>query len=877
MSRSLKSLVLLLSATSWTQAGENLPPTVSFPLESFERVSPHVLEVQASIDDDGLPADGNKDTAWQLISGSPEGVSISGGNSSKGSFEFHAPGSYILRFIASDGELESSRDFYVGVGDAGITDFRSFEVLDSSYRAARQAWAALREKAYPNGQVSPHAISFDEDDYELEEAREVIVTLLHDGASLRNSLAWFDASDTGESNGRLIWSDVATGPAAPLETGARTSLGLLPAGTKLRFYLIQDGAGHGTTILSQDSQANEGGKVMVAGRFSTGGDSTHYLAFEDRLQGDDSYDDVVLQIEYVEPAHEVLQIPRNLENEEVIASDRGSRGVQALLSREAMDGSDCEVLGGVFQMPAEDISYTFEFLDDRSSMKFTLGVVALDRIWDLCAPSLLFREQAITDAVTIMDDRSLNPGDSVTFEPANYGLLGKRVIFFIIPNNTKEVYLRNAWRYTPRGNGERTKRQPLFTIGEANPNGVDQFLLFSNETQTLMTIEDYCRAESSGEAGEPSDSSFDDIQIKITPALVETELNGAYYGSTIDYTLGYGSSDGLSPSILNYDLRAIMRNARGSSRWDLLFSTLLQPDGAFLTSEFGESLPISPSGALSVNIAWENGERPDYFIEQQRYGADLIETGVILEDAALIADGIKMINWGFDQQASDGSFPGTGDAVHSTSLFLEAAARAGLALRNYKPRAYRRTIRQWRRKVHLTAHWFASADSAGRDVNLEPFGHRYFLRAAALEQSSRFTRDRTLSTFAEEYISEAISLQDADGTFYERGEFDASYQMVGMAFASRYFSVGRNYSLRQDLSLTIWNGISRFLDEVSSEGEIHIGENSRTATETSRSGAAKRFDYKHATKALVFAEEGLLMPGAEEAAALILNYNEVLD
>lgn len=94
---------------------------------------------------------------------------------------------------------------------------------------------------------------------------------------------------------------------------------------------------------------------------------------------------------------------------------------------------------------------------------------------------------------------------------------------------------------------------------------------------------------------------------------------------------------------------------------------------------------------MSLNREWEAGKRESFFIEQQRYGADVIETGVILGDEDLVAEGIRMIDWGFERQGGDGSFPGTGDEVHSSSLFIEAAARAGLALERYKPRAYRET------------------------------------------------------------------------------------------------------------------------------------------------------------------------------------------
>lgn len=870
------NLLLILSSLS-IFASDNLPPSICFPPESFNKTSPFVLKVSPLCDDDGLPEDGNKESAWELILGPSENVSLKTLSNNRARLEFSGPGDFTFRLIASDGELESSRDFFVAVATDGIRNFQTFEVSSRASTAARQTWAALKAEAFSEQTTAAHHLGFDEADFSLTKDTEVVVTLLHDGASLRNSLAWYDANDSPSTGGHLIWNDVAVGPSAPLEQGSRSSLGLLPAGTDLRFYLIQDGAGVGSTLIAQDAEHNEGGKTMVAGRFALGNERRRFLAFEDRLHGDDSFDDLVFQIEFVPPSEEVTQLDSGSPEVEKIASDRGSRGVQALIESEGLNDPQFEIQGGVFLLPEDNETFTFELLDDRSPMKFSLLVIPLDPNLMLAAPSLIFREQTAEDGIVVMDDRLADPGSTTTFRPKDYDLHGKRVVLAIIPNNVRDVFLRNPWRYTPRGAGNNTKRQPLYSMSAANPDQVDQFLIFSDENKTVLAIEDKCRAESHGEAGDESDHSFDDIQIRITPALIQADLHPAYYGKTIDYTIGYESSDGLRPSSLHYDARAIMKNARGSRRWDLLFSTLTQPDGAYLVSEFGESLPIAESGALSVNIEWEQGLRSDYFIEQQRYGADLIETGIILEDKDLILSGIKMIDWGFERQDSDGSFPGTGDAVHSTSLFLEAAARAGLALKNYKSRSYRKTIRNWRRKVHLSAHWFAEADDTGRDANLDPFGHRFFLRAAALEQASRFTRDKALSTFANEYIVEGLAKQEPDGAFLEKGGFDASYQMVGMAFASRYFSVARNQNLRADLSLAMWNGIGRFLQDVQADGSIQLAPDSRTKTETSRSGSPKRFDFKHATKALVFAEEGLFMPGAEDAADLILSYEGLLE
>src|SRR3954468_21434981 len=80
---------------------------------------------------------------------------------------------------------------------------------------------------------------------------------------------------------------------------------------------------------------------------------------------------------------------------------------------------------------------------------------------------------------------------------------------------------------------------------------------------------------------------------------------------------------------------------------------------------------VAPSGAISVNAQWENKEVTEWFIEQQRGGADLVQAGVLAHKDALIKQGIAAINWGFAHQGPQGDFPGTGDPLHSTSFFVE--------------------------------------------------------------------------------------------------------------------------------------------------------------------------------------------------------------
>ena len=74
--------------------------------------------------------------------------------------------------------------------------------------------------------------------------------------------------------------------------------------------------------------------------------------------------------------------------------------------------------------------------------------------------------------------------------------------------------------------------------------------------------------------------------------------------------------------------------------------------------------------------------------------------------------------------------------MHSTSLFLEAATRAALLLSHSG--LHSDVITSWESHLQSMASFVADHSAIGayaRDSNLElePFAHRYFLRAAGLQ------------------------------------------------------------------------------------------------------------------------------------------------
>lgn len=622
----------------------------------------------------------------------------------------------------------------------------------NDYRDARRTWSQVKERisCRIRGEVFPNERrSFNADDFYLEQDTEVIVTYIYDGARARNTLGWYDARTPNEK--RVIWRDASAGRTAPLEQGSKASLGVLPMGTELRFFLTVDGARSGELDLYQDASLNPSDANQVAARlFDANENAPFILGFEDRPNGgDQDFNDVIIEIElrpvegpelyrvnaatgsaalvkqlgvsgdftsvfsdplsgelmlmneagnrlvqinpfttattsylktglngrkieriayaqgqetlyaYDRSQNEIIEMSLDnlyigtllelsrdktlgdlifdaVENRilytttdslginrlheianlsdtsssstigtlslnisglawspenDLLAKDRDStniyqidpytgesilhgdtqqnvlwsdltstfqyvqgddkapmqlyssgaevitqhdnvvpgldgihsnrrgNGLASELIRQDMSGAEFEQFHELFYVPETATTLDFKVLKDYGSFKYHFGLFDYSVVDGLEPGSLEWRVTAAQNAISIFDDREVNPGDRLTIDAEAHGLRGKVICFFIVPNNRIDVFLRNPWRYTPKGNGTNTKRQPLFSLSAANPGQLDQSMAFSNGDATIFSFEDLTRYEGGTEPGWRSDNSFDDLTFSVTPSL----------------------------------------------------------------------------------------------------------------------------------------------------------------------------------------------------------------------------------------------------------------------------------------------------------------------------------------------------------------------
>lgn len=299
--------------------------------------------------------------------------------------------------------------------------------------------------------------------------------------------------------------------------------------------------------------------------------------------------------------------------------------------------------------------------------------------------------------------------------------------------------------------------------------------------------------------------------------------------------------------------------AQTATSLDTYVSVILHDDmSLFYGDEPSLSSPPSTTGAIGINIEHEVNDSAVYYIEQQRYGADWIAAGIFENDSTKIDKGLDILNWVFDkivalqqqQDGDDGSsvYRNSGDAVHSTSLFLEAATRAAALLLSHSG-FHSDEISYWEPHMRNMGTFVAEHSAIGahaRDSNLEPFAHRYFLRAAGIQGVfvlwGEEAGQESLAAAASSLVEEGLSLQTEDGVFPERGGFDFNYQGIGLAYLGRYQQM-IDSSDTSALSAACTASQSSFVDRVDSLGSVNTSDSTRI-NETARSGRPKRLDYK---------------------------------
>lgn len=263
---------------------------------------------------------------------------------------------------------------------------------------------------------------------------------------------------------------------------------------------------------------------------------------------------------------------------------------------------------------------------------------------------------------------------------------------------------------------------------------------------------------------------------------------------------------------------------------------------------------VDPDGAVGVNRGVSSQAK--FFIEEQRYGGDLVQTGLASNDDTLIKTGLKVINWGFSRQGADGSFPGTGDPFHSVSLFVEGTARALLSLSEANRDKYGEPITALVPKLFAAAQWLEQPEVERRgQSNNFPYTHRRWVLAAALAETAALAHDPNMAAKAKAYADQGLALQQADGVNPEKDGYDVSYQAVGILEAERYLVVCHDQTEQTQVKGMIEKACNWEIAMIGDDGQVNVGNSTRMGNEAAHSGKIKHVNTKEVLQALTYASK----------------------
>ena len=254
---------------------------------------------------------------------------------------------------------------------------------------------------------------------------------------------------------------------------------------------------------------------------------------------------------------------------------------------------------------------------------------------------------------------------------------------------------------------------------------------------------------------------------------------------------------------------------------------------------------VEKSGAMGVNRGWEAGSRKngEWYIEEQRFADTVIGAGVNRNRNDLIDAGLRAIEWGFSQQAPDGSFP-CKDKYLSTSYFVAATAHSVWLLetsgyaRNFSSR-----ITAIRPNLERAARWLADAQNMkAATPQLDGYASRFMVTGYALAATGRVVSEPGLAIAGEDMIRDALKRQHKTGYFIERGGFDASFQAEALVYLLRYFDHAATADMRRDIEPAIRRALGWLESRVSARGVVQIAGNTRTGfgQERDRTGQYRR-------------------------------------
>lgn len=231
--------------------------------------------------------------------------------------------------------------------------------------------------------------------------------------------------------------------------------------------------------------------------------------------------------------------------------------------------------------------------------------------------------------------------------------------------------------------------------------------------------------------------------------------------------------------------------------------------------------PVSTDGAAGCNIAYDQGTSTSWEIGVQESGADWITAGVACNNPTYVQQGIAVLNWGFAQQSTNGSFGTSGDLCFGTVQFIEAAARSTLLLQSFNATKYASTIANYQTMIASADAWLTGVEAHRVASAMSQSVADEYGAAACLAESSAVTGNTALLADAEPYAEAGLSMQLPSGENPEAGAADPNWQGIGVQYAEWYYPYCTDPVVQPELSDMIADALQWEMGYVTVNGEIN--------------------------------------------------------
>lgn len=246
------------------------------------------------------------------------------------------------------------------------------------------------------------------------------------------------------------------------------------------------------------------------------------------------------------------------------------------------------------------------------------------------------------------------------------------------------------------------------------------------------------------------------------------------------------------------------------------------------------------------NAAWQAGARPDYYIEAQRIGYQVVLGGLAGGDLALVDRGLRAIEWGYrpdvlgpmnDWSANRDYATILGHAAHPRTMFGAATVKSVIAILEsetlptvLQDRAMYLVVNGIEQSV---AAYIASGDAETFRTQCTNSSQISF-QATWMQGAYVLTGDEVYKTEAKETIRAMMDLQLDNGAFGEQGAYDTSYTVQTLRELVVYRDMLNGQgggAWHTQVSDFITRGANWLLSRISPNGEIKTTGNSRTAAD----------------------------------------------